>query len=82
MNKKYTLFAVLAWTLATVSVGAQAGDTDAFSMKIMDAFRITGRGTVMTGRVDAGSLVTGDDSKEIQKGYILHADCEIEIVDD
>jgi elongation factor Tu len=93
-------------------------------MKIMDAFKITGRGTVMTGRVDTGSiapgdavcvpltsgetvarevdgierfrkmleraeagqfvgiLVTGVDSKDVKKGESLHADCEIEIVDE
>jgi translation elongation factor EF-Tu-like GTPase len=60
MKKKISLFAVLAWTLVTTSAGAETSDPGAFSMKIMDAFAITGRGTVMTGRIDTGSIQTGD----------------------
>jgi len=60
MIKKKILFAVLAWTLATASSGAQPSDPDAFTMTIVDVFSITGRGIVMTGRVEAGSLVVGD----------------------
>lgn len=33
---------------------------DAFTMQIMDAFVISGRGTVMTGRVATGAIATGD----------------------
>ena len=31
-----------------------------FSMKIVDVFSITGRGTVVTGKVDTGSIKVGD----------------------
>ena len=35
-------------------------DSDAFTMPIMDAFAISGRGTVMTGRVETGAIESGD----------------------
>jgi elongation factor Tu len=60
MNSRKRLFALLAWILAAAAAEAQPGDLAAFSMKIMDAFEIMGRGTVLTGRVDAGSLAPGD----------------------
>ena len=52
----------LSLTLA-VSAAASApvlSDPDEFIMPIMDAFAITGRGAVMTGRVESGSVETGD----------------------
>lgn len=44
---------------ASASAPAVIG-SEAFSMQITDAFAITGRGTVMTGRVATGSLESGD----------------------
>ncbi len=32
----------------------------AFSMQVMDSFRITGRGTVLTGKIASGTLTVGD----------------------
>lgn len=51
---------VLILLLFNLPFGAQAGVNDDFSMKIMDAFAITGRGTVLTGQVASGSLEVGD----------------------
>lgn len=51
---------VLILLLFNLPFGAQAGADDDFSMKIMDAFAITGRGTVLTGQVASGSLEVGD----------------------
>jgi len=46
-------------TFILLSSGHARADSD-FSMKIMDAFAITGRGTVLTGQVATGSLEVGD----------------------
>jgi elongation factor Tu len=43
-----------------LSISANAVADDGFSMKIMDVFTITGRGTVLTGQVASGSLTVGD----------------------
>jgi elongation factor Tu len=43
-----------------LSFGPQAVAEDGFSMKIMDVFTITGRGTVLTGQVASGSLTVGE----------------------
>ena len=51
---------MLASLVFCLSVSGQAGADDEFSMQIMDVFSITGRGTVMTGQVAAGSLAVGD----------------------
>jgi elongation factor Tu len=51
---------MLALLLIPLSISANAGADDGFSMKIMDAFAITGRGTVLTGQVASGSLAVGD----------------------
>lgn len=99
----------------SASAGASADET--FSMQIMDAFSITGRGTVLTGQVASGAVVVGDpvcvplqngetaarkvdgiemfrkvldraekgqmvgilvqvDKKQVEKGAMLHGDCE------
>ena len=50
-------FCLLAGLGITSHTGAK--DTE-FSMPIMDAFRITGRGTVLTGKVASGTLTVGD----------------------
>jgi elongation factor Tu len=46
--------------MMSLSASSQETYSGSFSMKIMDAFSITGRGTVVTGRVSTGSLVSGD----------------------
>jgi len=51
------LFASLVLGL---SFGTPAVADDEFSMKIMDVFTITDRGTVLTGQVASGSLAVGD----------------------
>jgi translation elongation factor EF-Tu-like GTPase len=51
---------MLTLLLMPLSLSANAGADDGFSMKIMDAFSITGRGTVLTGQVASGSLAVGD----------------------
>lgn len=52
-----TAFASLLICLPT---GARASAEEGFSMQIMDAFSITGRGTVLTGQVASGAVVVGD----------------------
>ena len=37
----------------------EAGDS-AFSMTVMDAFKIAGKGVIITGRIDSGTVRTGD----------------------
>ncbi len=62
-NKIPTTLLVLCWlTMIMMSqhTSAQEGQAEAFSMKIMDAFTVTERGTVLTGQVATGSLVAGD----------------------
>jgi len=61
-NTKYRvrIAGILAFILFNLPFSAQAGAEDGFSMKIMDAFAITGRGTVLTGQVASGSLAVGD----------------------
>ena len=60
---KYTNFTALIGltflVLASPYANTQDNDATAFSMKIMDAFAVTDRGTIVTGRVEAGSLVAG-----------------------
>lgn len=51
---------ILGLLLFSLPFGDRAGADDGFSMKIMDAFAITGRGTVLTGQVASGSLAVGD----------------------
>jgi len=51
---------MLILLLFNLPFSAQADADDEFSMKIMDAFAITGRGTVLTGQVASGSLEVGD----------------------
>jgi elongation factor Tu len=92
---------------------------DDFSMQVMDAFTVSGQGTVLTGRIAAGSVSVGDtvcvplkdgetvarslkgiemfrklleraeagqtvgllvdvDSKQVEKGAMLHADCVLD----
>ena len=108
---------MLALLLIPLSISANAGADDGFSMKITDVFTITGRGTVLTGQVASGSLAVGDtvcvplqgdeiaartvdgiemfrklfdraekgqmvgilvdvDKKQVEKGALLHGDCE------
>jgi len=61
-NRKssFRFAASFASLLVCLSTGAKASTDDGFSMKIMDAFSITGRGTVLTGQVASGSLAVGD----------------------
>lgn len=42
------------------SYGYRAGAGDGFRFTIQDVFTITGRGTVVTGQVEAGSVMIGD----------------------
>lgn len=42
-----------------VTSHADAKNTE-FSMQISDSFRITGRGTVLTGKIASGTLTVGD----------------------
>jgi len=51
---------MLALLLFNLSFSVKVHADDEFSMKIMDVFSITGRGTVLTGQVAAGSLAVGD----------------------
>ena len=51
--------ALCSAVVASIAAPAHA-DSDAFTMPIMDAFAISGRGTVMTGRVESGSIESGD----------------------
>ncbi len=51
--------ALSAASIVGFSSSAHA-DADAFTMQIMDAFAISGRGTVMTGRVETGAIESGD----------------------
>jgi len=51
---------ILTLLLSNLPFSAHADTHDEFSMKIMDAFAITGRGTVLTGQVASGSLAVGD----------------------
>ena len=54
-----TAIALSAASMVGFSSSAHA-DADAFTMQIMDAFAISGRGTVMTGRVESGAIESGD----------------------
>lgn len=45
-------------SLQTAKLETAASDGD-FRMVVMDVFRISGRGTVITGRIEAGTVVTG-----------------------
>ena len=60
LRPRFRTAGMLALLLFNLSFSAQAGADDGFSMKIMDAFAITGRGTVLTGQVATGSLEVGD----------------------
>jgi elongation factor Tu len=42
------------------AASAREADPGAFSMTILDVFEIAGRGVVVTGRVDAGTVRVGD----------------------
>jgi len=117
LGTRYRTAGLLALLLFSPPFSAQAGAGDEFSMKIMDAFAVTGRGTVLTGQVASGSLAVGDtvcvplqdgefaarsvdgiemfrklleraekgqmvgilvqvDNKLVEKGAMLHSDCE------
>lgn len=56
----FRITSVFASLVFTVSVGSLASADDGFTMQVMDAFAITGRGTVLTGKVKSGSIVVGD----------------------
>lgn len=42
------------------NTGASCGDYGAFRITVQDVFSITGRGTVITGQIEAGSITVGD----------------------
>jgi translation elongation factor EF-Tu-like GTPase len=60
LRSSYAIAGILALLFFSLPIGASAGDNDGFSMKIMDVFAITGRGTVLTGQVATGSVAVGD----------------------
>lgn len=49
------LYAFTAILLAAIPAVAQV-DSDAFSMKLIDTFKITGRGTILTGQIGSGEV--------------------------
>ena len=51
---------ILGVLMAIGSAGVRAAESAEFTMRVMDVFTITGRGTVLTGKVLSGSLVAGD----------------------
>ncbi|WP_420114007.1 EF-Tu/IF-2/RF-3 family GTPase [Pseudactinotalea sp.] len=50
--------------------------TGAFTMTVEDIFTITGRGTVVTGRIDSGELHTGQ-TVVVQRGGAMLAEVEV-----
>ena len=55
------------WALVCILAGtwhsalpADTSDQASFSMKVMDAFKVSGRGVVLTGAVESGSVRVGD----------------------
>ena len=56
----YQIAGTLATLVCSLSISAQVSADEGFSMKIMDVFAITGRGTVLTGQIATGSIVVGD----------------------
>lgn len=56
----FRITSVLASLVFTMSVSTLASPDDGFTMQVMDAFTIAGRGTVLTGKVKSGSIVVGD----------------------
>lgn len=61
-NRLPVLTSALAMTslIASSLVSEKASATDDFTMLVMDAFAITGQGTVMTGQIKSGSIYVGD----------------------
>jgi translation elongation factor EF-Tu-like GTPase len=45
--------------------------TGAFRMTVEDVFFITGRGLVATGRIEAGTLITGTDVRIMRAGQVV-----------
>ncbi|MCG6872849.1 MAG: elongation factor Tu [Gammaproteobacteria bacterium] len=58
MRRSGAFLLLLAALLAAVAVAGAAGGP--FVMPVSDVFAITGRGTVVTGRVQSGSIAVGD----------------------
>ena len=62
-----TLSLFLLGALAISAIEANEGETaaeqaadPAFSMTVMDAFKVSGKGVAITGRIDSGTVRTGD----------------------
>jgi elongation factor Tu len=109
----------MATAIALFCVPAAAPADDDFSMQVMDAFTVSGQGTVVTGQISTGAVSLGDtvcvplkngetvarpvkgiemfrklleraeagqtvgllvdvDSKQVEKGTTLHADCVLD----
>ena len=48
-----------------------ASPTGPFRMTVEDVFRITGRGTVATGRIETGSVRVGQEVRIVRAGTVL-----------
>ena len=55
-------------------------NTEGFVLTIADVFRITGRGTAVTGRIEAGTIRAGD-TVEIRDGETLVATTQVRSID-
>lgn len=55
----WALVCILAGTWHS-ALAADNSDQSGFSMKVMDAFKVSGRGVVLTGAIERGSVRVGD----------------------